>query len=228
MTKWILYVVLGALVAGSWYFYAETGKKIERAEAAIIQAETEDDYEERLPKLQQEVQSLQGERTFNGILLTFLSAGLVGIFVVAHLLPMLAQRMTHAVYDSAEEVEPDALHDAHSLLAQGEYEAAIEAFGKAAEEDPTNRVPWIEIAKIQKDHYYDPVAAAQTLRGALEGHEWQENDAAFFMFRLAEIYYTDLSDPISAVSILQQVTEQFPDSRHAANARHKLNEWKAV
>jgi TolA-binding protein len=45
------------------------------------------------------------------------------------------------------------------------------------------------------------------------------------MFRLAEIYDANLEDRMSAASILQQVIEQFPESRHSANARHKLREW---
>ena len=51
------------------------------------------------------------------------------------------------------------------------------------------------------------------------------NDAAYFMFRLAELYDEDAHDRDSAVSILNQVMEQFPESRHSANARHKLHEW---
>ena len=45
---------------------------------------------------------IEGERTFNGILLAFLTAGLVGIVFVTQVLPILAQKMTHAVYDSGE------------------------------------------------------------------------------------------------------------------------------
>jgi tetratricopeptide (TPR) repeat protein len=183
------------------------------------------DPEELTPKLKSQMHGLEGERTFNGILLAFLTAGLVGIVFVTEVLPILAQKMTHAVYDSGEEVEQDAFHTARVLVAQGEWEGAIGAFKEAAALDPLNRMPYIEIAKIQKHHLEDPAAAIITLREAIEGQEWQENDAAFLMFRLAELYDEDAGDRESAVAIFEQVMEQFPGTRHSANARTKLHEW---
>jgi tetratricopeptide (TPR) repeat protein len=117
------------------------------------------------------------------------------------------------------------MHDARAKVAQGDWEGAVEAFRLAAAAEPLNRLPWVEIAKIQIDHLEDPNSAIQTLRTAIEGQEWEENDAAYLMFRLAEIYDTELSDRTSAATTLQQVMEQFPETRHSANARHKLHEW---
>ena len=94
--------------------------------------------------------------------------------------------------------------------------------------DPLNRLPWVEISKIQLDELEDPAASVQTLRTAIEGQEWEENDAAYLMFRLAEIYNEHMSDRNSAASIMQQVIDQFPESRHSANARHKLREWGMI
>jgi outer membrane protein assembly factor BamD (BamD/ComL family) len=34
-----------------------------------------------------------------------------------------------------------------------------------------------------------------------------------------------MDDRMSAGTIMQQVIDQFPESRHSANARHKLREW---
>ena len=94
-----------------------------------------------------------------------------------------------------------------------------------AQQEPLNRMPYLEIAKIQKNQLEDPLAAITTLREALEGQEWQEEDAAFLMFRLAEIYDEDADDRKAAVAIFEQVMEQFPETRHSANARTKLHEW---
>lgn len=183
------------------------------------------DPEGEVPALKTEMQGIEGERTFTGILLAFLSAGLVGIVFVFEVLPLIAQKLTHAVYDSGEEVEQDAFHTARVLMAQGDWEGAIEAFKTGADQDPLNRMPYIEIAKIQKIHLEDPAAAILTLREAIEGQEWQENDAAYLMFRLAELYDEDGADREAAVAILEQVMEQFPGTRHSANARTKLHEW---
>lgn len=225
MIKWLSYAVLAALVAGAWLLYSNTGGEMKIKQELIESLENAGDPDEKIPGLKGDVQSLEGQKTFNGILLAFLSAGLVGIFFVFQILPSLAHRVTHAVYDSAEMMEHDVMHDARSLLAQGEYESAIAAFKQAAAADPLNRLPWVEIAKIYKDNLNDPASAIQTIRYALESQEWEINDAAYFLFRLAELYDQVEGNRASAIAIMEQVVEQFPGTRHSANANHKLHEW---
>ena len=224
MMKWLMYLVLAGLVAGSWMLYSKSGDKMEDLKAQVVKFETEGNMEDA-KKAENQMIEAEGEKTFNGILLTFLSAGLVGIFAVVHLLPFFAQRLTHAVYDSGEMVEKDVMHDARSLLAQGNYEGAIAAFQQAAAAEPLNRLPWVEIAKIYKDNLGDPASAVATIRHALESQEWEVNDAAYFLFRLAELYDEVDGDRASAVAIMNQVVEQFPGTRHSANATHKLHDW---
>jgi tetratricopeptide (TPR) repeat protein len=226
--KWGLYVVLIIGVIFAWGKFAAAGKKIEDTKKQWEEVHNSGEDPEAAEKLKNDVGAAEGDRTFSGVLLAFMSAGLVGIVVVAHVLPMLAHRVTHAVYDSGEEVEKDPMHDARSKVAQGDWEGAIEAFREAATVDPLNRLPWVEIAKIQLDQLEDPQAAVQTLRQAIEGQGWQENDAAYLMFRLAGIYDEHLGDRASAATTMQQVMEQFPETRHSANARHKLHEWGLV
>lgn len=228
MIKYIGMAILVILVAGSWFKFYQSGEKARQLTEQIDEYYNIGDPEEEVPALKTELNSLEGERTFNGILLAFLSAGLVGIVFVSWLLPIFAHKLTHAVYDSGEEVETDPFHDARVLMAQGEWEGAIASFRLASEQDPMNRMPWVEIAKIQKSNLEDPAAAVATLRQAIEGQEWGENDAAFLMFRLAEIYDEDLGDRDSAAAILGQVMEQFPETRHSANARSRLHEWGIV
>ena len=204
--------------------YSKSGDKMEDLKEQVVKFETEGNMEDA-KKAENQMIEAEGEKTFNGILLTFLSAGLVGIFAVVHLLPFFAQRLTHAVYDSGEMVEKDVMHDARSLLAQGNYEGAIAAFQQAAAAEPLNRLPWVEIAKIYKDNLGDPASAVATIRHALESQEWEVNDAAYFLFRLAELYDEVDGDRASAVAIMNQVVEQFPGTRHSANATHKLHDW---
>jgi tetratricopeptide (TPR) repeat protein len=225
--KWVIYAVLALVVIGGWTMFVGNNKKIAemRQQAFELRNEGDPEKDEEVQQKIQAADSAENSKTFTGVLLAFLTAGLVGIIVVVEVLPAIAQRFTHAVYDSAEEVEADPLHDARAKVAQGDWEGAIEAFKLAAVADPLNRLPWVEIAKIQLDQLEQPAAAVQTLRHAVEDHEWQENDAAYLMFRLAEIYDTEMHDRVSAGAIMQQVMEQFPESRHFANARHKLHEW---
>ncbi len=227
MMKWLLLVVFAGLAAWSWTSYAKKGDSIESIKKQIEQLQELGDPEEEIPKLSSAAQGMEGEKVFNGILLTFLGAGVVGIAFVAILLPLFAQKITHSVYDSGELVEKDAMSSARSLLAHGDYDGAIVAYQEAAAADPLNRLPWVEIAKIQKNNLHDSAAAIQTIRHALESQEWEVNDAAYFLFRLAELYDEVDGDRASAIAIMNQVVAEFPGTRHSANATHKLHEWEA-
>ena len=226
--KWGIYAVLAFFVIFAWSKFNGAETDIQNDEKRLVELKDSGDDEEAATKLENDIEGRKNEKTFTGILLAFLTAGLVGIVFVIHVLPAIAQRFTHAVYDSAEMVERDPMHDARAKVAQGDWEGAIEAFRLAAAADPLNRLPWVEISKIQLDELEDPAASVQTLRTAIEGQEWEENDAAYLMFRLAEIYNEHMSDRNSAASIMQQVIDQFPESRHSANARHKLREWGMI
>lgn len=226
--KWLMYLILVALLAASSMFFLKKGKEMEVLNTQITQTEEKGDPESEVAGLRSKLNGLDSDRTFSGILITFLGAGVVGIFFVVYLLPIFAHRVTHAVYDSAEMVDKDVMRGARSLLAQGDYHGAIAAFKEAAQLDPLNRLPWVEIAKIYKDNLEDPAAAIGTIRYALESQEWEINDAAYFLFRLAELYDEVEGNRTSAIAIMNQVIEQFPATRHSANATHKLHEWAAA
>lgn len=170
----------------------------------------------------------EGGRVLVGIAMLVVMSGYAAIIFTAYLLPDLVHRFTHMFYGSDEQAETDPMHDARALFAQGDYPAAIEAYRHVAKEQPENRFPWVEIAKIQHDNLEDPDAAIATLREALQSHEWRVNDAAFFMFRLAEMYEVDKADQPTAIDILMQVVDTFPETRHAANATHRLRELGAL
>lgn len=228
MMKWILYLVFAAAIAIGWTMFMKSGEgEQQKLAEKIAQIDRDGTLEEleNLPSMKDELESMKSSKSLTGILMAFLTAGLVGVVFVIDVLPAIAHRMTHAVYDSAEMVEEDVMHDARAKLAQGDYEGAVGAFRDAATQDPLNRLPYVEIAKIQREQLHDPQGAIATLREAIEGQEWQVSDAAFLMFRLAEVYDEDLSDRLSAATLLQQVIDQFPETRHSANARHKLHEW---
>lgn len=217
-------IAIVALVAG-WGWFASVRANTGKMEQQLIELEDSGDTEAAL-KFKNEVDGRKSTAIFTGVLLSLVSAGYGGILLAVYALPALAHKFTHAVYDSGEVVkEDDAMHDARSLVAQGDYEGAILAFREAAQQEPENRLPWVEIAKIQRDNLEDPQGAVETLRECLANHPWKENDAAFLLFRLSEIYEGDLTDRESAAVILQQVIDQFPQTRHSANARTKLHEW---
>ena len=50
------------------------------------------------------------------------------------------------------------------------------------------------------------------------------DDAAFIMFRISDVYMTHLHDFGAARDMLEQVIGNFPNTRHSANAHHKITE----
>jgi tetratricopeptide (TPR) repeat protein len=225
MLKYISIAVLTLLVAGSWYKFDRSGAESEKMRIQAEKLSYDPDTEEEASELRKKLNGMEGERIFSGILLTFLSAGLVGIVFVTQVLPMLANKVSSAVYENNEQVEEDPFHNARVLMAQGEWDGAIESFKLAAKKDPSNRMPWTEIAKIQRQHLENPPAAIATLRQAIESQDWEIDDVAFLMFRLAEIYEEDFHDHATAGTVLSQIIELFPETRHSANARTKLHQY---
>lgn len=228
MLKSIGIAVLALLIAVSWHTYVQSEKEEARLKQKVEKLQCDPSTEQEVREIKKKISGMEGERIFMGILLTFLSAGLIGIVFTTLILPMLADKVSVAIYASDEKAEIDPLHLARVKMAQGEWDDAIEAFNLASQKNPDDRMPWIEIAKIQRHNLENPPAAIATLRQAIENHEWQEDDMAFLMFRLSEIYEEDFQDHDTAGAILSQIIELFPDTRHSANARTKTRKWGLV
>ncbi len=83
-----------------------------------------------------------------------------------------------------------------------------------------------------RQRYDGEVAAADaaivTLREGLESQEWSVNNAAFFLFRMAELYEKQKEDMMTSIQLLQQIVELFPETRHSANATHRLRDLGAI
>ncbi len=141
------------------------------------------------------------------------------------MLPNLVQKASEEVFGSTEKAEgPDALARAQSAVAQGDWQQAISCYQEAGEKEPENRLPWIEISMLQRERLNDPAAALATLDQALERGNWRENDETFFIFRKIDIFENDIKQHDQAVSLLRDVIDRFPQTRHSANAMHKLHE----
>lgn len=183
-------------------------------------------------KLNAAYNKFQGESKSISPIITlgvFVAAGIVlALIIVLHILPAFAQKASEEIFGSSEEVDHDDPNiKAQSLTLQGDWEGAIEQFKLASEQDPANRLPLIEIAQIQRERLDQPKEALQTLTEAIARGGWRENDEAFFMFRQADIYHEDLEDNGKAVSVLREIIAKYPQTRHSANANHKLHEFGA-
>ena len=159
---------------------------------------------------------------------TFFIAIALGLFAVLVMLPALADKVGAFFFSAPEQIKPDALIRAAAKVSQGDYEGAIKAYRAIASEEPENRFPVFEIAKIQQDYLHDVDTAIKTFEESLEENEWPENDEAAILFRLQQIYLKSKQDEEHAKVLLQTVIDRFPNTRHSANAHHRLNEINKI
>jgi outer membrane protein assembly factor BamD (BamD/ComL family) len=148
----------------------------------------------------------------------------VGVPFVAYIMPQIGDRIGDFFYSAPAKVEEDAYSKAAATLSRGEYPEAVTAYKALSRDNPTDRFPVVEIAKIQIEKLHDVDGGLATLEAALQRGNWRENDEAFFIFRLAEIHQLQKNDIDRAREYLEMAKAQFPETRHYANAIHKLHE----
>jgi tetratricopeptide (TPR) repeat protein len=162
--------------------------------------------------------------TILGLFLGFVVLGVaIAILFVTTIMPAMVESMTNLFFNPNEKVEKDPHADAISALARGEYEEAIEAYRAIYEQDPTDTLALSESAKIYCEHTDHPAAAAELLEDALK-KEWPPDGAAFLSMRLVDVYWKYQHDGRGARALLLQIMEAMPETRHAANAGHRLQE----
>lgn len=162
----------------------------------------------------------------NLFILYIVLAFFIGFIAISYLVPWIGDRLSNLFYAPEEEAEEDPRAPAMALLAQGEYESAVEELQRLAKELSGDRFPIVEIAKIYEEKLHQPDLAIATYEIALSlgNQEWRENDLAFFKFRLADLSVETRQDFTKAKEVLEEVILEFPDTRHSANATHKLRE----
>lgn len=156
-----------------------------------------------------------------GVIVVGLTAG---ILMVKFVIPWFGDAMSESLFSSGEKVEPDEMTKAAACISQGDYPGAISHYEKMLEENPNDPFPVAEIAKVQADRLHNPQAALQVLSDHLQSKDWPVDDAAFIMFRIADVHLTHLKDFGAARDTLEQIIGHFPSTRHSANAHHKISE----
>lgn len=156
--------------------------------------------------------------------LTVIGGTILGILAVKYLVPRIGDAVGNFFYSPGEAAVSDESSEAAAKLAQGDYQGAIAAYQAILDETPDDTHSINEIAKIRMQHLGDPLGALTYLQEQLEGRDWVEDDAAFLMFRIAELHQEPLHDYAAAEEVLQQVIAEFPHSRHSSNAHHRIHE----
>ncbi len=157
---------------------------------------------------------------FGGVVLV---GGAASILVVTVLMPAVGDTIGNFFFSPNQRIEKNPHGDAMAAIARGDYEAAVQGYLKAFEDDPHDTHALSEMAKIECEQLGDPAAAADLLEQALE-REWTPEDAAFLTSRLAEIYWKFQHNARDARALLMQIIETMPDTKNSANAQHKLQE----
>ncbi len=159
----------------------------------------------------------------------FVTLGVVGGFLaVKFFIPWLGDAVGTALFSSGEQVGDDPALKAAAKLAQGDYEGAIAEHEKNLAKDPAQVFPVGEIARICADKLNDPARALHVLSSHLGSRDWPEDDAAFLRFRMVDIEIDKRHDHAAARALLEKIMLDFPDSRHRANAHHRLNELEQL
>lgn len=147
-----------------------------------------------------------------------------GVVVLKWVIPALGDKVADSFYSAPEKVEQTLTHKAMALVAQGEYGKAIAMFEKSLAEGPKERFALMEMVKLHQDKLGDVDAAVGLLEGAVADDGWGSDDKCFFMVKLADIHATQRCDFAKARQLLEELIANYPQSNHAANAHHKLNE----
>lgn len=157
---------------------------------------------------------------FGGVVIVG-SAG--GMLVVTMVMPAIGESIGHLFYNPNEKIEKSPHAGALVAQAHGDYESAVQEYLKAFAQDPHDMLALSEVAKIECEHLKNPGAAADILEQALQ-REWTQEDAAFLTSRLVDVYWKYQRNFRDARSLLMQIIETMPGTKHSANAQHKLQE----
>ena len=148
---------------------------------------------------------------------------IIGVITALIIIPSIGEMIGNFFYNPNQEIEKNAHSDAMAKIAQGDYEGAIGEYRKNLEENPEDMHALSEIIHLYCDKLHDHDAAERFLEDALQ-KEWPPEQGAFIASRLVDVYWNHKRDAARAKHVLEQITETMPNTRHSANAVHRLHE----
>ena len=157
---------------------------------------------------------------FGGLVLTGLVAG--GVLVVLFL-PVFGEWVGNFFFNPNERAEDTPHAAALAAIARGDYEQAVAEYRRCVERDGNDTHAISEMARLYCDELGDPASAESVLEEAL-AKDWEHEEAVFLSSRLADVYWKYQHDARRARELLRQVVETFPNTKHSANALHRLRE----
>jgi hypothetical protein len=117
---------------------------------------------------------------------------------------------------------------ARALAAQGRYREALAAYELAAAESAGDPVPYVEIARILRDHVVDYEGAAAWFRRARRDATLAAGQELLIAQELIELYTKRLGQPHRAIPELARIPRLLPGTPQAAAAEREIAEIRAT
>ena len=170
-----------------------------------------------------------GREDADGTRIMLLYAGLMlvavctGILFVLTYLPRIGEAVGNFFFNPSTAIEESPHTPALAAVARGDYRKAIAEYEKVLAQDPGDTVAIGEIAHLHSEKLHDPQRGAEILQQALY-RDLPPHARTALAVRLAEICWKHLHDPAQARAALLRVVEEYPGTRHAMTAQHRLHE----
>lgn len=114
---------------------------------------------------------------------------------------------------------------AETYAARGEYDMAVTAFEDAILESPEDPVPYIRVARLQRDRLQDYEGAAGWFKRGLAESSMSSGQRVLACKELVELYETKMGAPEKAAPLLARIASERPeepDGRFAAEALARI------
>ncbi len=144
-------------------------------------------------------------------------------FAAFWLLPLLGERIGNAFFNPGGEMERGPHADALAKVALGDYVAAIHQYQKCYKKDPDDVLALSEMAHLYCDKLEDYDSAAALLEEELK-RDWPADQGAFLAGPSRGRVLAPPAGSSRARKLLLSVAESMPETRHSANALHRLRE----
>lgn len=111
---------------------------------------------------------------------------------------------------------------AESLVVRGDALGGVAAFEDAIEQDPSDPLPYLRIARLHRDQLDDPEASIRWFKRALSESDAPPGIALLARKEMVELFVGRLNQPRRAAPILARIAEESTGSPEAAWASAEL------
>jgi hypothetical protein len=117
---------------------------------------------------------------------------------------------------------------AQSLVARGKYREAVDAYELLVIEHPTDTDPYIQLARIHRDHLDEMEGAVRWFRRALQESEPSYGQEILAFREIVELFSHRMGEPTKAGPYLAQLAEKYPDTPDGQWAERELWDLKRL